>query len=84
MRVPEFQLIQSDQFHPPISVLIDAWLEALALVDASVQRYLSVYYTTLVLGVRCWPKIASHFSFLSVSFGGNGRLPRIPVWIDFY
>ena len=69
MRVTGFQLIKSDQFHPSISVLIDAWLEALTLVDASVQRHLIVHYTTLVLGVRYWPKYEAQVAFTSVLFG---------------
>jgi hypothetical protein len=37
MRVTGYQLIESDQFHPPIFVLIDAWLKALAFVDALIS-----------------------------------------------
>jgi hypothetical protein len=34
--------------------------------------------------VRSVPKVASHLSLLSVSFGGNRSSPGIPVRIDFY
>jgi hypothetical protein len=63
MRVTGFQSIYSDQFHPPISVLIDARLKALALVDGSVQQYLNAHYTTFFLDVLCWPKIAAYQIF---------------------